>query len=354
MADDKIELVVNGTVYSGWKKVSVRRSMDYFAGSFDLGLTDTQAGEARTIKLGSPCRVKVGGELLITGHIDRVRPSYDGTSRELTVSGRSKVADLVDCSLPPHDSGAGQRNNQTLLQLAAAVAGRFGIKARSEVDGLEQITQAVLAPEQTAYEFLELHARTAGVRLMDDPDGNVVITRASDERVGTALVLGENIEEAEGDFSERDRFSHYYIVGQRSFSGDKSAESDAHISGRAEDIKPRYRPTTTNAEGMVGGIGEANRRAEWQRNVQYGRSRSAVYTGSGWRHADGLWRPNTNVLVRDEWMGFTGANGQGEWLMIGTVEYVIDEGGKRTRLTVMPREAYDMEPLPAEDEGFSW
>jgi prophage tail gpP-like protein len=352
--NDEIELLVNGKIYTGWKGVSVRSSLDFFAGSFDLALTDTQAGDARKIKLGSPCRVRIGGKLLITGFVDRIRPKYDGKGRTLTISGRSKVADLVDCSLPPTDTGSGQQNSQTLLQLTSTIADRFGIKARSEVGGLDPIKRGVLAPEQTAFEFLEVYARAAGVRLVDDPEGNLVITRASTERVTTALVLGENIEKAEGEFSERDRFSHYYIYAQKDGGDDNYGESIAHITGKAEDLKKRYRPTTTIAEGALSGLAEAKRRAEWQRNVQYGRSRQAAYMVSGWRHKDGLWRKNTNVLVRDEWMGFTGKDGKGEWLMIGTVEFVIDEGGKRTRLTVMPKEAYDLIPLPAAEEEEGW
>jgi prophage tail gpP-like protein len=352
--NDEIELLVNGKIYTGWKGVSVRSSLDFFASSFDLTLTDTQAGDARKIKLGSSCRVRIDGELLITGHVDRRKPKYDSKSRSLTISGRSKVADLVDCSLPPTDAGSGQQNSQTLLQLTTTIAGRFNIKARSEVSGLAPIKRGNLAPEQTPFEFLEVYARAAGVRLADDPDGNLVITRASTERVATALVLGENIEKAEGEFSERDRFSHYYIYGQGSFSGEDNAELVAHITGYAEDMKVRYRPTTIIAEGAMDNLGMAKRRAEWQRNVQYGRSRQATYTVSGWRHKDGLWRKNTNVLVRDEWMGFTGKDGKGEWLMIGTVEFVIDEGGKRTRLTVMPKEAYDLVPLPAAEEEDGW
>jgi prophage tail gpP-like protein len=351
--NEDIELLVNGQIYTGWKGVNVRSSLDYFASSFDLTMTDTQAGDAKTIKLGSPCQVRVAGEKLITGFVDRIRPRYDGKSRSLTVSGRSKVADLVDCSLPPQDTGSGQQNNQTFLQLATTIADRFKIKVRNEASDLAPISLAVLAPEQTAYEFLEVLARSIGVRLTDDPDGNLVITQASTERVGTALVLGENIEQAEGEFSERDRFSHYYILGQRSYTDGEDAESDAHISGQSVDLKVRYRPTTINAEGAIGGLAEAKRRAEYQRNIQYGRSRQATYTVSGWHHNEGLWRKNTNVLVQDEWMGFTGKDGKGEWLMIGTVEFVMDGGGKRTKLTVMPKEAYDLTPLPAVDaEGW--
>lgn len=348
---DNMELLINGRNYSGWKAVNVRRSLDWFADSFDLTLTDNQAGEARTIKLGSPCQVRVDGELLITGYVDRIRPVYDAKSRSLTISGRSKTADLIDCSPPPSAAGSGQFNKQSLLQLAIITARPFGIKAKSTVTNLDQVSIADLEPGQTVFEFLELQARTAGVMLVSDPSGNLVITMASDERVGTSLVLGENIEQAEGDFSERDRFSHYYFFAQGGGSDDSHGEASSHISGKAEDLKKRYRPITTIAEGAMDGLEMAKRRAEWQRNVQYGRSRQATYTVSGWRHGDGLWKPNTNVLVRDEWVGFTGKDGKGEWLMIGTVEFILDAGGRRARLTVMPAEAYDLIPLPQEDEG---
>ena len=346
---EDVQLVINGTVYAGWEEVSVRRSLDTFASTFDLTLTDNQAGLARTIKLGSPCEVRIGAEKLITGYVDRIRPRYDAKSRRLTVSGRSKVADLVDCSLVPGTLGTGQQNTRTLLQLATTCAKPFGITVSSQVSGLEPVQIATLSPGQTIFEFLELQARTSGVRLVDDPEGNFIICRAGTEKISTSLSLGENIEKAEGEFNERDRFSIYYVLGQAAFFSGQAGEQMAHISGKAEGLKTRYRPTVVNADGMLDGPGMAQRRAEWQRNIQYGRSQQATYTVAGWRHKDGLWMPNTNVLVKDAWMGFEGASGKGKWLMIGTVEFIYDGEGKRTRLTVMPKEAYDLVPLPAPD-----
>ncbi|WP_330178313.1 hypothetical protein [Candidatus Vondammii sp. HM_W22] len=74
---------------------------------------------------------------------------------------------------------------------------------------------SAIAEGETVFEYLETLARQQSVRLVTDPTGDLVITRAGIECVGTALVLGENIEEAEGEFSHRDRFSHYYVTGQR-------------------------------------------------------------------------------------------------------------------------------------------
>jgi prophage tail gpP-like protein len=355
MAGDKVELLIGGTIYAGWKGVSVRRSLDYFADSFMLELTDSQAGSARTIKLGSPCRVLVGGEKLITGFIDRIGSGYDGNSRRLSVAGRSRTADLVDCSLPADQVGGAQKNNRTLLELAGSVCGLLGIAVSSTVAGLPPRLIANIEIEQSFYEFLECQARLDGVMLVSDPDGNLVITRASDERVGTALILGDNIETADGELSDRDRFSHYYVAAQGAETDDSWGESAAHVTGLAEDPRVRYRPTSILLTS--GTQAEAKRYADWQRNVRYGRSRQATYTVSGWRHRDGLWRPNTRVLVKDDWLGFTGPDGKGEWLMIGSVEFIFDDGGRRTLLTVMPAEAFDLIPLPAKakkDEEGVW
>lgn len=339
-----VQLHIEGALYGGWKAISIRRSLDIFADTFDLTLTDTEAGQARSIKLGSPCQVRIDGETLITGYVDRIRPSYDAERRGITVSGRSKTADLVDCSLPPHKLSGVQKREQTLLELAKFVGALVGVGARSEVSGLAKRRVSVIENTETLFEFLESHSRADAVMLRSDTDGNLVITRASDERVGTALVLGENIEEAEGEFSERDRFSHYYVSTQQTNWNDDEPELAAHITGEAADVNVRYRPTTVPVDSMD--AAQAKRRAEWQRNVHYGRSRQATYTVTGWHHKDGLWEPNTRVRVIDEWMGF-----DDEWLMIGTVEFVLDGKGQRTRLTVMPPEAYDLVALPAEDGG---
>ncbi len=209
-----VQLHIEGKLYGGWKEISLTRSLDIFANTFDLTLTDNQASQARTVKLGSPCQVRIDGETLITGYVDRIRPRYDGRSRSLTVSGRSKTADLVDCSVPATVHNQSQQNNQTLLAVAKRFAKLLGIVVSSTVETSPVLVSAI-AEGETVFEYLETLARQQGVRLVTDPAGDLVITRASMERVGTALVLGENIEEAEGAFSHRDRFSHYYVTGRR-------------------------------------------------------------------------------------------------------------------------------------------
>ncbi|MFW1503951.1 phage baseplate assembly protein, partial [Vibrio parahaemolyticus] len=135
---DEIILKAGGQVYGGWTKISITRSLEAMSGSFDLELTWKWLGSNEKykafvdpIKQGQACIIEIGGERVITGYIDDWVPSYDETQVIISVSGRDKTADLVDCSI---DMASGQFNNQTLAQIANTVCKPFGIKVIVKTD----------------------------------------------------------------------------------------------------------------------------------------------------------------------------------------------------------------------------
>ncbi|MDY0038477.1 MAG: hypothetical protein RBS05_21440 [Zoogloea oleivorans] len=147
----------------------------------------------------------------------------------------------------------------------------------------------------------------------------------------------------------RTRFSEYSFVGQGWADDFRNGDAAAHIFGSAKGaLVPRYRPTVLHPEDNIT-LENACRRARRQANINYGRSRAATYTVTGWAHADGLWEPNRPVQVFDEWMGF-----DGEWLMIAGVRFIFGKGGRRTELEVMPPEAFDLVPLPINESEAAW
>lgn len=342
----EVRLKVDGMIYGGWKTVDVRRSLDHAADTFSLGLTDRWAGEEsrRPIRMGSPCEVSIDDQKLITGYVDDVNLRYNATERTISVEGRSKVADLIDCALSLTEKEKSQFNNLKFNALAARLAKPFGLSVVDLIGAFKSSRSRDLEPGQRVIELLDELSREEAVLLISNPDGNLVITRASDKKVGTALELGKNVKEADGRFSMKDRFSNYYFVSQSQGWDDNYGESSAHIAGQAEDPLVRFRPTVMIAETATNN-GSIRKRAEWQRNVNYGRSMQATYTVLGWHHADGLWEPNRLVHIVDEWMGLDGV-----WWLIATVRFRLDENGQRTEITVMPKEAFDLIPLPPKDE----
>ena len=100
MTDDRntVRLLVNGTDYGGWKSVRITAGIDRQARDFEVSVTDRWPGSdvPRRIAPGDACKVYIGSDLVLTGHVDGTPISHDATSVSVAVKGRSATADLVD------------------------------------------------------------------------------------------------------------------------------------------------------------------------------------------------------------------------------------------------------------------
>ncbi len=343
----EVILRINGTDFAGWTGVRITRSIEQVCDTFNLTLTERWEGaddEPPRISAGDACEVLCDGDLVITGYVDDALPNYDAEQHTISVSGRSKAADIVDCGLM-----AKKFNNKDLLQLANYIAGLFGIPVRADCDVDAPFKRPAIESGQTGFEFLEKHARQRGVRLVSDSDGTLVITRTGTEVLSDALELGVNIKSASGRFSMRDRFNEITVVGQTAGDDNWNGEAAAKNLGKATDKSVRAVRKHVLLAEQSADAGTCRRRAEWQRNTAYGRGEALTYTVNGWRHSGGLWRPNTLVHVYDKWMRLSG-----EKLLISAVQMITDKEGQRTELQVMPPEAFDLVPLLDKSETEKW
>lgn len=344
----ELTLVVDGTQYRGWTNVEVRRGLEQIADRFELELAERWNGQDARLPLrpGEPAHLEIDGERVLTGYLDDVLPNYDGRSHTLVVSGRSKTADLVDCS--------GEDMNfqvaQTVAQVARAVADPFGIEVVTEVDVGAPLRAPSIEAGQPYAEALSQLARHRALLLVSDVEGRLVITRPPRERLRTELALGENIREARGRFSFRDRFSEVTVEGQGTADDSWFGPPAAGAMGRSRDEGVgRYRPTLVLSDTAVDS-GACRERADWEVRQRFGRSRGVTYTVAGWRHQDGLWRPGDTVPIRDPWVGLDGV----AWL-IEEVQLVLDDRGERAELRVVPPSAYDLRATPEEpEEDTTW
>ncbi len=332
-----IVLQVNDINYAGWTSVRVQRGMEQVSGMFELGITDRWPGQSARWPIfpGAECKLTVRGETLITGYVDDRNPSYSSGEHTISIIGRDKTADLVDCAAV---YSGGEWKNRNLAEVAAYLCKPYGIKVIAETDVGARHPVYGLEPGESAFECIERYARFRGVLPLSDGLGNLLLTRATTtDRVKTALVFGNNILRSSGRLSWRERFSHYTVKGQ------EVKGMTGQPVGRAEDAEvkaSRYRPRILIAEEL-GDVVSFKARAEWERNVRYGRAQPVNYTLQGWHHADGVWRPNTLVTVTDPLMEFDERE-----LLIVSVELMYNESGTLAQLTLMPREAFDRIPLP--------
>lgn len=342
----EVAIRINNNVLTGWTSVRINRSIEQVCNTFTLTLTENwgDGDEPPLIKSGDACVVLCDGEPVITGYVDDALPSYDASQHTISVSGRSKAADLVDCGLPGK-----QFKNQTLLQLAVYVCGLFGFSARADCDVGAPFASPSIEPGHTGFEFLEKHARQRGVRLVSDANGTLVITRTGTKVVTDTLELGVNIKSASGRFSMRDRFNQITVVGQTAGNDNWNAAAAATNMGSATDSTVRTARKHVMVAEQAADSAACKKRAEWQRNTAYGRGEALTYTVNGWRHSGGLWEPNTRLPVKDKWMRL-----DNKQLLITAVQLVLDKDGERTELQLMPPEAFDLIAIPDKIEVQAW
>ncbi|MCY1346873.1 hypothetical protein D9M69_329710 [compost metagenome] len=344
----EVLLTVDGQEWGGWKGYRINLGMQQLSGSFDLTLTERWVGQAerRALRVGAPCALHYDGQLLVTGYLDSVAPSYDAEQHSLSVSGRDKTADLVDCSAP-----ATQWIGRGLADVARELCAPFGIAVIDQAGANAPFRSLKPNDGETVFEMLDQAARIRGVLLVTDGRGNLVITRAGRERAIDPLALGQNVLSGSGNFDLRDVFSTYTLKGQQAGDDWLSGEEASAVMARASDKRiRRHRPLTLIADGPLDAAG-ARERVTWERNVRWGRSQSINYIVQGHHQSNGaLWRPNMLVSVLDAYQFMTG-----ELRLITEVSYSLDDRGERSDITVMPREAFDLleQPEPeATDAGY--
>ena len=342
---DEVVLSVGGTRFEGWESVAISRSMEQGPHDFELALTNTwRSLRHREIRAGESVRLSIGNDVVISGDIDDLQPDYDAERVQLAVAGRSRLADLVDCSTVGKSF-----SRQSLDAIARAICEPFGIEVVVSIDAGAAFANVVLDEGQSPWEFLDYLARVRGVRLMGDESGRLIITGPGNRLAARPLVLGDNIVSGRGQFTFRSRFAEYLVVSRNGDTYLGDAESTTSIAGKAADMGVRrYRPTVIVADDDCTPA-ECQAQAEWQRNTAWGRGQSVVYTVRGWREQPGgqVWTPNTRVMVDDPYMGVK------EERLLVEVRLLLDDQGQRSELMVMPREAMLRKPLPepkSEDE----
>jgi prophage tail gpP-like protein len=130
---DDLQLIVNGTAWQGWQEIKVTRGCERVPASFDISATEKYPGQIGDVAIApmSPCQIKLGSDLVITGYVDRVMPSISAGQHQLRIQGRSKLEDIVDCSITtdaiPHLS----ITVTDLVPLATQICKPFGITVKS-------------------------------------------------------------------------------------------------------------------------------------------------------------------------------------------------------------------------------
>jgi len=344
---DKVELLVNGKIYGGWKDVSITRSLNAISGSFSLSVTDRWSGQSEPwiVAPDDECVVRVNGESVISGYVFGVENSIDKSNRSISISGRDKTADLVDCSI---DLKTTQLEKISLARLAKLLADPFKISVTIDVKTGAPFNPFAFNQGETCFEALERACKFKGFLLTGDGAGGVLITQPGTTRSTTILEQGKNILKAGSAFDHSDRFSNYKVKGQgNKFNDEADAVFSSQIQATAKDLNvKRFRPMLLVAENLV--TNElARTRAQWESTNRAAKAGKFKVEVQGWRQGDGtLWRPNQLIRVRASELALN------DDLLAVTVQMNLnDKSGTTTEINLERKDAYKPEPtVPKETD----
>jgi prophage tail gpP-like protein len=347
---DDVTGIIEGVAYAGWQAARITRGVERLPSDFELTLTDVYASDpdALQISAGDTCVVKIGGDTVLTGYVDVVQIELNTKSHELHVFGRSKCADLVDCSA---EWPGGQIVGSSVLEIARKLAKPFGIEADAEDDPGAPVPQFNLMRGESPVDIIERLCRIRELLVYDDVDGNLLFAKGSMQAAASGFREGINVETATAGFSMHERFSVYRCYSQPvALFQDVGPGSDL-VATRPDQQVRRYRPKVMIAEtGGVEWENVAKARTSWESARRYGRSFTVRLTTDSWRDKAGLlYEPNTLValdlptlkIVDQRWS-------------ISEVTYRRDGTGTHCDLMIMPPEAFKPAPtlfkagIPAE------
>jgi prophage tail gpP-like protein len=282
----------------------------------------------------------------------------------MSIAGRDKTGDLVECSALP--KGPAEYRGVDMLHVAQAECAPFGITVRADVDIGAPFDRLSRHPHETVLAFLEKAARQRAILLVSDGIGGLLLTRGGSSRAPDDLVVGGNVQEAQWEDDWDRRFSDYYVKGQtdqhRQRAG-KPVALDSTVEPLTGDPEPatepgpasvtestsilmtghaidpeitRYRPTVRLTRSQSG-MSTTQEQAEWMLRVARGQAERLRYTVLDWRAGANkvLWRPNQVAYVYDPFAE------RAKDMLIAGVTYLFDADGARTELRVVGITAYD-------------
>lgn len=340
MADDTLTVTVGSAALSGWTEARITRRIEGCPNDFEVAFTERFPGQAGAlvVQAGDPCTVKLGADPVITGYVDRFVRGYSADEHRLTLTGRGKTQDLVDCSA---EWPTGQITGANVLQIAQKLAQPYGITVTGPANPGPAIPQFNLTLGETAFDIIERICRFAGLLAYEDATGALVLANAGTTKAASGFTEGRNVKAAQVLSSMDQRFSEYdCFLLSMDVLGDTG--SGGNLLGKATDPNvKRHRLSYLIAEAGGGGQDVCLKRAQWEAARRAGRSVNAQVVTTGWRDSAGtLWSPNTLASVDLPNLHLSGVT----WA-IGAVTYHMGEDGKTTELMLMDPSAFQPQPI---------
>lgn len=341
MGEEIVTVKAGGEEFLSWKKMTVTAGANEGARSFTL-VCAAEGGSAALFwrfKPGTPVEVEANGDLLVRGYAERLVPGL--AASEVTISGRSKSADLIDCAAI-HDTGDFEGKTPAEIGRELDLFG-VGISADAAMEAIDYH----LAPGETVYEAIERKCRAQGFSPSGQADGSLKLLGPPNQKHAGALVEGQNLIDLVVTHDWSKRYSDTIGRAQRPFGHDAD---DLEMEAIAKDAAvSRYRPMVLVVDDDITKAA-LKKRVEQRRDRQAGNSLKAVATVQGFRDDGGtLWTPGRLIWTESPF---------GQIAQDMAIENVAwrqdDRGGSTAKLSLVDPRAYGGKKGKAGKSGAAW
>jgi prophage tail gpP-like protein len=339
--DGELSIVVGGNAISGWEDIEVTLRAMAFPNSFTIRMS---ARDGIIAKAGDQCVVKIGGDTVITGYIDRDGNSANARGHFLTLVGRGKTQDLVDCSA---EWESGVIPSADALQIATKLAQPYGITAKLGQGAAAgpKTPLFLLNYGETAGEIIQRVARNAGLLAYEDPQGNLLLAKTGTIKAASGIAIGVNVE----DFDVSNGMDQRYgtvrcAIRATNTLGDIAGTTpdSFFVDTETDPNVPRHRLLYIVQEGVADDMpGFNKRRTIWEVTRRLGMATPIRATVDSWRDSGGaLWAPNTLIDV-----DLPGLRVDKQMCIAEVTFKRSDDRGTTAEITALPPAAFALEPL---------
>ena len=353
MSDNTIQIEIDGQNLSDYIDGSVDIQLDQFCNSFSFTTTKDLQGEYNIFP-EQECRIYINGKKAITGVIDNVSPTEDAMSSTVNVSGRDRTCDIVDSDLPENISLSGEFTLVTVIQKVVQALG-LDIEVINEIPDLRTFTSADIVSaevDKNCFDFINEYAQKVSALLITNSDGNIVITRAGNNRYSDKLLNevgneNNNILSSSAGYDYSKRFYKYIVYSQNNANTQTSNITIDNVAqkGIAYDTEIRQSRVLVMKANNACNSGNCEEIATLEANIRRANSLQYKCEVYGFQTNNGeLWKTNHLIQVFDE------DNDIDSELLIKGVTYNLGEGSTTT-LDLALADAYTLQASLDEVNG---
>lgn len=214
--ENDVTVEVDGKAHNSWKSYDIDSDFLIPADAFKFDLGVPSNSTVLPDFSGDEVKVRINGELVMTGIVDTTQHTISKTNRTYSLNGRDRASILVDCSAPITNV-----KGLTVLDAVKKIVEPLGIKKVAlRAENNPTLDKVDIDVGETAWNAAMRCANSAGLHLWFEPNGELIVGGAdySTPPVATLCCMKDgkqnNFEQADLTFDVSNRFSEVTFLAQ--------------------------------------------------------------------------------------------------------------------------------------------